>query len=511
MLFSSSTFVFAFLPLVIGAIFLAGRLLGRSGAFAVLVIASLVFYGWWKWEYLFLLALSVTVNYGFGLLLTQRRSRFLLAIGVSFNLGLLGWFKYAGFLAEALNALLMAGFSPGPIVLPLAISFYTFQQIAYLADVQAGKVSNTSFLHYCLFVTFFPQLIAGPIVHHAEIIPQFKHKDAFRLGRRDLTIGLAIFILGLYKKVVFADGIALHADSLFNHAQEVPTFIDAWGGVLAYSFQIYFDFSAYSDMAIGLARIFGIRLPLNFHSPYKAVSIIDFWRRWHMTLSRFLRDYLYFPLGGNRRGPWWRYRNLAMVMLLGGLWHGAGWTFMFWGGLHGTYLIINHAWRGVRKNQWGHDLESSSRLGRTASRFITFLAVAVAWVFFRAESWGDAFAILEGLIGLNGLSNEALGGGLLDPMIYAGLLFFCVLVWFAPNTQQLLARHDPALDCDELRLNIDTATHGFATERLVLMVGDTGIAGRSWSKALLIWTAAVALLIVAVRGAEQAPFIYMFF
>ena len=352
MLFNSEIFLFLFLPLTLLVFYLLGHFGKIKLALASLVIASLLYYGWWKPIYLPLILGSMTVNYGLGYLIQKlQRSgatgKATLVVGIVFNLGLLGYFKYANFFVDNLNALSGDDWKLAPILLPLAISFFTFQQIAYLVDVHQKKAQEVDLLRYALFVTFFPQLIAGPIVHHSEMMPQFANKNIGRFQLANLITGGMIFAIGLFKKVVLADNIAPYATAVFNASAEgnsVP-FVDAWTGVLAYTFQIYFDFSGYSDMAIGLGRMVGICLPLNFNSPYKATGIIDFWRRWHMTLSRFLRDYLYIPLGGNRMGPSRRYVNMITVMLLGGLWHGAGWNFVIWGALHGVYLGVNHAWR----------------------------------------------------------------------------------------------------------------------------------------------------------------------
>ena len=262
-------------------------------------------------------------------------------MGIGLNLGLLAWFKYANFLAASINNLAGTSLSFGDIVLPLAISFFTFQQIAFLVDAYRGLADEPNIGRYGLFVTFFPQLIAGPIVHHAEILPQYAQRDSIRLKADNLSIGLTIFAVGLFKKVVFADSMGAYADTVFQAAAlgDTVSFVSAWAAAAAFSLEIYFDFSGYTDMAIGIARMFGVRLPLNFDSPYKSTSIIDFWRRWHITLSRFLRDYLYYPLGGNRNGTGRRYGNLMVVMLLGGLWHGAAWTFVFWGALHGLFRV----------------------------------------------------------------------------------------------------------------------------------------------------------------------------
>jgi D-alanyl-lipoteichoic acid acyltransferase DltB (MBOAT superfamily) len=355
----------------------------------------------------------------------------------------------------------------GEIILPLGISFYTFTQIAYLADAAQGKVREYNLVHYALFVTYFPHLIAGPILHHAEMMPQFDRPETYRMRWDNIAVGLTIFFIGLFKKTVLADGIAPHSTSVFDAAEAGTALplLDAWGGALAYTLRLYFDFSGYCDMAIGLSRLFGINLPLNFNSPYKAENISDFWRRWHMTLSRFLRDYLYIPLGGNRRGGGRRYLNLMVTMLLGGLWHGANWTFVVWGGLHGLYLVANHAWHALRHRlNWK---DAHSRGGRLAAQAVTFLAVVVAWVFFRATSFEAALIVLKGMAGLNGIempfkwlaSWGAAGEWLAqhgvrfrDSPTFAGapLLTWTALglaiVWLAPNTQQIMERFDPALD-----------------------------------------------------------------
>ena len=306
---------------------------------------------------------------------------------------MLGYYKYFNFAVDQFNWLLGTDYHIGKILLPLAISFFTFQQIAYLVDSYRAEIEEHSFMHYCLFVTFFPQLIAGPIVHHKEMLPQFAKPETFRFSAFHVAVGLTLFSVGLFKKVVLAAGVAVYATPFFNavDAGQPLTGFEAWLGALSYTLQLYFDFSGYSDMALGLARLFGIRLPENFNSPYKATSIVDFWRRWHITLSRFLRDYLYIPLGGNRKGPKRRYVNLFLTMLLGGMWHGAGWNFMIWGALHGTYLVINHAWSTAR-SQW-----IAAPIGRAETVFywlVTMLAVIVSWVYFRAETLAGANQML---------------------------------------------------------------------------------------------------------------------
>ncbi len=395
MLFSSFTFVFQFLPAVLLAFAAARRHSSRAGIL-VLLGASLFFYGAWRPIYLLLFLASVGLNFGLGLLMANPRSRRAVGmLGVTINLAALCYFKYANFLIDNVSTLTGLPLPYADVVLPLGISFFTFQQIAYLVDVMRGAPVERDIVSYTLFVSFFPHLIAGPLVHHAEMIPQFKRG---RSGRSSLLAaqGFAIFAAGLFKKVLIADNLAQFATPVFAHldAGGGVTASWAWLATLSYTLQIYFDFSGYSDMAIGLALMFGIRLPVNFRSPYKSLSIIEFWRRWHITLSRFLRDYLYIPLGGNRLGETRRYLNLLITMLLGGLWHGAGWNFLIWGGLHGVYLGINHLWRGA--------VGVGSRHGplRLLSWAVTFAAVVLGWVFFRASTVGGAWRALKGLVGL---------------------------------------------------------------------------------------------------------------
>lgn len=401
MLFQSVEFLFVFLPLVWLSFVVLHQRVGLNSALTFLVVASALFYAWHTPQYLLIIAVSVVVNFAIGNRLSVGSGRVLLGCGIAFNLGLLVVFKYADFLVENLNVFRAEPLPLPAFVLPLAISFYTFQQIAYLVDVSRGHKSVTSFLRYAFFVGFFPQLIAGPIVHHHEILPQLKRlsPDTRRIVL-NLCIGLTIFFLGLAKKLLIADNVGEIADDIFDKAGpgNVPSFFDCWYGALAFTFQIYFDFSGYSDMAIGLGRMFGIRLPLNFYSPYKASSIIGFWRCWHITLSRFLRDYLYFALGGNRHGALRRYSNILIVMLLGGLWHGAAWAFILWGGLHGVYIVINHLWRRLRIPG------TESRPYRVAAWALTFVAIVVAWVPFRVNDLGTALAIYHEMTGLNGLN-----------------------------------------------------------------------------------------------------------
>jgi D-alanyl-lipoteichoic acid acyltransferase DltB (MBOAT superfamily) len=370
----------------------------------------------------------------------------LVTFGVCVDLGALAYFKYTDFIITTVNGVAGTDWNLHHIVLPLAISFFTFQKVAYLVDAGRGQVEPHNFLEYCFFVMFFPQLIAGPIVHHHEIFSQTKLERSFRFDRLNLAIGLTIFCIGLFKKVVLADNLAPLASSVFNQAGagHDVSFLRAWEGMLAYTLQLYFDFSGYCDMAIGASRIFGIKLPLNFHSPYQATSIIDFWRRWHMTLSRFLRDYLYIALGGNRKGRLRRYVNLFLTMAIGGLWHGAAWTFVFWGAMHGVMLIINHGWRAV----WTRPI--NAWWSRGVARGFTFLCVALAWVFFRAPSTDAALAIYRGLIAWTpDVSTPALLRDL------AWLVFWMTALWFLPNTQQWLARLHPAFNYTARDLRAD--------------------------------------------------------
>ena len=405
MLFTTAQFVLLFLPLTLLGFFIAGRSSHRAAA-AWLLLASLFFYGWWMPVFTLLLLASIGCNFAVGLRIARAgagsvRARRWLVLGIVFNLSLLGYFKYANFFVDSVDALLGVQWHIGRVILPIGISFYSFTQLAYLVDTYKGKVNEAQIIHYGLFVTYFPHLVAGPVLHHAQMMPQFADAAIYRINGANLAAGLAIFALGLVKKVVLADGVAPYADAVFNPVDggSVPDLTEAWLGALAYTFQLYFDFSGYSDMAIGLSLLFNVRLPFNFDSPYKATSISDFWRRWHISLSNFLRDYLYIALGGNRLGSVRRYANLAITMVLGGLWHGASWSFVIWGALHGLYLMVNHAFRAVCGAALCRRLDGS----RAFSLFgwaLTMLAVIVAWVLFRATSLGGAGRMLQGMAGL---------------------------------------------------------------------------------------------------------------
>jgi alginate O-acetyltransferase complex protein AlgI len=474
MLFNSVLFIGVFLPLTLLA-FYGLRRVRYDAALSVLVLASLAFYGFWEWRYLLLFSFSIGFNYGVGQLLrrlnskpSERPASYALAFGVIINLGLLGYFKYADFFVRTINA---AGFEwqVEHVVLPLAISFFTFQQVSYLVDIKRGVRQQARLIEYALFVTFFPQLIAGPIVRLQEVMPQFQLGRFKTKWQRDIAIGISIFGVGLAKKVLLADTAEVYVTKAFRFAElgTGVTFLEAWGAALAFGFQIYFDFSAYSDMAIGLARMFGIRLPLNFASPYKASSIIEFWRTWHMTLSRFLRDYLYLGLGGNRHGVFRRYANLMITMLIGGLWHGAGWNFMVWGAIHGAFLIINHAFRAVL----GRGVSLGPILNRCfliVATILTFVAVTWAWVFFRAGDFEAAMMLTGAMFGVNGFDIPDAGivawlvegsgawEGSRQVVVLSGLLG---IVWLLPNTQQIFRRYGPGLKSD--RSNLHRPRHSF--------------------------------------------------
>lgn len=457
MLFHSTEFLFYFLPIT-WLIFLGLVKAGRFKAvIAWLTIASLFFYAWWEWKYLVLIVSSILVNYQVGRLVCPKTSRlsqrwrlWILALGITLNVAALAYFKYANFFVDNLNLVFHTAFNLQRIILPLAISFFTFQQIAYIVDAYRGDTHGYTFLEYSFFVSFFPQLIAGPIVHHHEVLPQVEREKWKPIRIENLQVGVTIFVIGLFKKMVLADGSAEYASPIFDHMAGggALSITDAWIGALAYSFQLYFDFSGYSDMATGLARCFGITLPINFASPYRAVDIVDFWRRWHITLSRFLRDYVYIPLGGNRRGIVLRYSNLMITMLIGGLWHGAGWTFVVWGGLHGLYLVANHAWRAATRGLFSL-APALDKCLKPAAWIVTFLAVVVSWVFFRSADFHTAIRFLSTMAGLapQAATNypPALTLALAGSVKFIWLALIAALAFLAPSTQEYLRNYQPAI------------------------------------------------------------------
>ncbi len=396
MLFNSYIFIFLFLPIMLLGYFWFLRHKLILGSKVWLVGGSLFFYGYWNVVYIPLLLASILVNFLVGSALSGDKlfhlsRKVVLGFGVVFNIALLGYFKYTDFLLENVNDFWGTDLALPDIILPLGISFFTFTQIAFLVDAYKAKVKEVDFLNYMLFVSYFPHLLAGPILHHAEMMPQFVNRWNWAIRWRNVAVGVFLFSIGLFKKVIIADTFASWANTGFDVAQTLNLF-EAWATSLSYTLQLYFDFSGYTDMAIGISLMFNIRLPINFNSPYKARDIQDFWRRWHITLSRFLRDYIYIPLGGNKVGRFHNYGNLFAVFLIGGLWHGASWMFVIWGALHGAAIVIHRIWKDLGLRMWDW-------LGW----FITFNFVNIAWVFFRAEDFDVVTKVLGGMIGQGGI------------------------------------------------------------------------------------------------------------
>ena len=495
MLFNSPEFLFVFLPAALAGVWISLKA-GRPVGLFALIFASLVFYAWWAVSGLAVIGVSIAVNFAIALRLDRLRARggarrprlALLWLGIALDLAALGTFKYTNFFLG------MAGMSALAIVLPLAISFFSFQQIAFLVDTYHGRMGAITWRDYAAAVLFFPHLIAGPLIHYSDIAAQFR--KYFAVTGATVLAGLPIFAMGLAKKVGIADSLAPFVSPLFAKAGTAPLeFFSAWLAALGYTAQLYFDFSGYSDMAIGLAIMFGIALPINFYSPYKAGSIIEFWRRWHITLSHFLRDYLYFPLGGGRVSPRRRYANLMAVMLLGGLWHGAAWTYVFWGGLHGAYLTVNHFWRrnvAPRLAPW------MNRGMLPAFAALTFLAIVVAWVFFRAPSFTAALNILGGMAGqthaslpgelayLFGMQTGRFAGIVFDGkgILYLDLvpaLFYLIvgyaIVWLAPNTAEIFGLDGKARDWSLAMPSPRAALRQAVAVGLMLWIAFFGIIG----------------------------------
>ena len=434
MVFNSHLFIFVFIPIVVfGFYFIARR--NNQWAILWLILASLCFYGSWDYRYLPILLSSVSVNYlacNWLIATNQAKQPWRLTVAIAFNLILLCFFKYVNFFIVSINDVSGSALPLLTIILPIGISFFTFTQIAVLVDAYYGKIERIKFTHYCLFASYFPYIVAGPILRHQQLLPQFADSTRYRLKPESFALGIAIFVFGLGKKLLIADPLAATTWPLL--ATDHPKILQAWLGMLAYTLRLYFDFSGYSDMAIGISRLFGFAIPINFNSPYKATSVSDFWQRWHISLSQFLKNYLYIPLGGNRQGHLQRYRNLMLTMLLGGLWHGANWTFVIWGGLHGLYLCIQHAWQYLQKNH----PRQPTRFTGPVSRILTFVAVMIAWVFFRAPDTASAFAVLAGMAGLNGVSTITA----LDWQAYAILLISTGIAFWMPNTNELFLSAD---------------------------------------------------------------------
>lgn len=450
MLFTTAAFICLFLPIVLTGFFCIARISHATGALW-LFVTSVFFYGYWMPAFTVLLLASISGNFLIGAKIASladaddsrkvARSKRWLVFGVIANLALLGYYKYANFFIDNINTALGFNWEIRRVILPIGISFFTFTQIAYLVDTWKKGVREYRFVHYGLFVSYFPHLIAGPVLHHAQMMPQFRDAAIYRFNSGNFAAGLTIFSLGLIKKVVLADGISPYADVIFNAADAgaIPDFQESWLAAVAYTLQLYFDFSGYSDMAIGLSWMFNVRLPFNFDSPYRATNISDFWRRWHMTLSQFLRDYLYITLGGNRKGVVRRYVNLMTTMILGGLWHGASWSFVIWGFLHGLYLALNHGFRALCGPTLRAKLENSRSFALVAW-LITMLSVIVAWVIFRASTLVGASNILRSM------AEPATGMQAHVLLWNAGLQLSSGTVWclalgvvalLAPNTNQI--------------------------------------------------------------------------
>jgi alginate O-acetyltransferase complex protein AlgI len=446
MLFNSFVFFLGFLPIAFTGFFVAAYY-KHELSILVLGLASIFFYSYWDLRVVPLLIASILTNFFLGGLIVKnrfadrRRARIFLIVGLALNLGCIVFFKYMNWFIDTINVFFVHEFSTINVILPLGISFYTFTQIAYLVDIFNSKLIERKFSNYFLFVTYFPHLIAGPILHHSEMMPQFSSASNKRISIPNVTFGLILFLIGVIKKVVFADTVAPFADRIFD-AQGTLNAGEAWSGALAYTAQIYFDFSGYTDMALGLSRMFNIFLPINFDSPYKSKSVVEFWRRWHMTLSRFLRDYVYISIGGNRKGALRRYLNLFATMVIGGMWHGAGWTFLIWGAIHGFYLIVDHALTSLREKLMIPRYWWLDRFAQLA----TFLAVVVGWVFFRATSLPSALRVLHGMTNWDSTSRDGFvpeyPDGLLGQIgdaTWSWIVSLLVLVFFAPNSQEIVA------------------------------------------------------------------------
>ena len=457
MFFNSFTYIFVFFPLVVAIYFLLNGSGRHKVARVWLIVASLFFLGWNSLTSVFMLLFSALINFMVGLLLSGREKakagdfptpagatekkhwadtfrKWILLAGIVFNILLLGFFKYSNFFISNLNAIGNAHIKLLQLGIPLAISFYTFQQLAYLVDTYRGQVRERDFLNYCLFIFFFPRLLMGPICRYQELMPQFSATEKTP-NYENMSMGLYIFFIGLCKRVVVADTFGIYVDYGFSSPAPL-TFVEGWITSLSYTFQIYFDFSGYTDMAIGSAYFFNIKLPFNFNSPYLSLNIRDFWRRWHITLSAFLKDYIYIPLGGSRKGEIVTAMNILFTFLLAGLWHGAGWTFIVWGGLHGLALIVNRAW---------HKL--NFRMYKPVALLLTFSFLNIAWVFFRASDMDSAFNILKAMTGMNGFWGVITFGSIefLDKvtgMIIA--LISIATVFIAKNTNFIPERFHPS-------------------------------------------------------------------
>jgi alginate O-acetyltransferase complex protein AlgI len=444
MLFNSPEFILLFLPIVLLMFFWIGRYSIKLSAYW-LFIASLSFYSWWNPLDVPLLLTSIVFNYSVGRYLAAKSylhaRKAALTIGICINLALLFRYKYFMFVMQVIGVEQASTAININAALPLGISFFTFTQIAFLVDAYRREVNEYQFGQYGLFVTFFPHLIAGPILHHKEMMPQFQDAKIYRPDYENLSVGMTLFVIGLFKKVILADGIAPYASLIFlnSHSSAGFGFVEAWLGIMAYSFQLYFDFSGYSDMALGLGRMFGIRLPMNFYSPYKAQSMLELWRRWHMTLSRFLRDYVFVPLGGKKKSSIRRYASLFLTMVVGGIWHGAGWTFVVWGTLLGSMLVLNHAWLIFRRrSNWAQP----GYIARFFACAGTYAGFTLGLAFFRSDTLATASHISSALLWFG--AKTILGAVDLATLTWVAICGF--IVWGLPNSQQLLQKYQPAIE-----------------------------------------------------------------
>ncbi|HET9384150.1 MAG TPA: MBOAT family O-acyltransferase [Gemmatimonadales bacterium] len=531
MLFNSYEFILGFLPVVALAFFLLGRT-SRVWALRWLMLSSLFFYAWWRPLNVAIIVPAILINYGLALAILRanrgndsRSARLFLVLGIVFNVAFLGYFKYANFAATVSNDVFGTDFVLSQIILPLGISFITFQKIAFLIDVHGRRIERISFEDFCLFVLFFPQLIAGPIVHYREMQPQF-HRLTCAADRENLSVGLTLFLFGLFKKLFLADGIAPLVSSIYDQAAAAGTMslLPAWMAAVGFTLQIYFDFSGYTDMALGSARIFGIRLPPNFDSPLRASSIIEFWSRWHMTLTRFLTAYVYNPLL-----LWLTRRRLArgrpgygkkptagafvellvlptlLTMFLSGVWHGAGYLFVVWGVLHGVFIVVNHAWRHAAPAWWTVRTAYTRPIGMA----ITLLCVVVSMVIFRAQSPAVATELIGGMFGLNGIAlpepiyralrplapllqqagiTSGLGFDLAFSRLAVWIVFLSAIALLMPNTLRLLRWHEPAVSWEPAPGDRSPAWQpSVAWAVIVAAVGAAGLSRLAAPSEFLYW------------------------
>lgn len=433
MLFNSIEFLGFFLPITLIVYFLLNRYKMDKTAKVWLLVASLFFYAWWNPIYLILIVTSMTLNYFAGQKLNyieNPRTRKIFYIScLMANLLVLIYYKYTNFLVDNLNLLLPHEIVIDHIVLPLAISFFTFQKFAYITDSYRGETKGYDFLDFTLFVTFFPQLIAGPIVHHKKMMPQFEDEAKKHFNPDNFLKGTYLFLMGLIKKIAIADTFAILANAGYGSAHTL-SFADSWITSISYAVQLYFDFSGYSDMALGAALLFNIELPINFNSPYKSVNIQDFWRRWHITLGNFLREYIYIPLGGNRKKEINTLTNLVITFLVGGIWHGANWTFLIWGLMHGLALVVHRLWQ-----------RTGIAINNVVGIIMTFLFVNFAWVFFRATSFSDAMVVIKSMLGLG--QNKYGGTRVISDIYIVPTLIVGLILLFCKNPLQLTAEFKP--------------------------------------------------------------------